>query len=57
MVQSRGVLVWGRLRVGIPMVYLAQERNSLGEKCTVVTQDRQRMVGCCYQQQDTIRKW
>lgn len=47
-VQSRGRLVWGRLRAGILMVYLAQERNSLGEKYTVVTEDRQRMVGCCY---------
>lgn len=28
MAQSRGRLVWGRLRAAIPMVYLAQERNS-----------------------------
>lgn len=64
MAQSRGGLVWGRLRAGVPMVYLAQERNSSGEKCTVVTEDRQRMVGCCSHSmvtaghmQEMVKEW
>lgn len=62
--QSRGRVVWGRLRAAIPMVYLVQERNALGEKCTVVTEDRQRMVGCFYHSmvtaehiQEMVKEW
>lgn len=64
MAQSRSRLVWGRFRPGIPMAYLAQERKSSGEKCTVVTEDRQRVVGCCYHSmvtaghiQEMVKEW
>lgn len=47
MAQSRGRLVWGRLRAGIPMVYLAQI-NSLLSLAPAAP---------AWSLQDTFRKW